>query len=104
MTNGKKDVLARKFSAATEAGRVGKGAEQNVPGAKKQMSEGQRAYEERRARKAGMSLEKWLAQKEKAQREAAREQSAATEQRSRAKKPGLFARLLERAQRPLGSG
>jgi hypothetical protein len=75
-----------------------------VPDAKKNMSEGQRAYEERRARKAGMSLEKWLAQKEKAKRAAVREQSGAAEHPSRTKKPGLFARLLERAQRPLGSG
>ena len=31
----------------------------------KQLSEGQRVYEAKRAAKAGMSLEKWLAAKEK---------------------------------------
>ncbi|GGG27761.1 hypothetical protein GCM10010964_14610 [Caldovatus sediminis] len=66
----------------------------------RRMSEGQRAYEARRAAKAGMSLEKWLAEKEKRTRE---EIAAATraEAVKPAKKPGFFARLLERAQKPL---
>ena len=38
------------------------------------LSEGQRAYEAKRAAKAGMSLEKWLASKER-EREAERELS-----------------------------
>jgi hypothetical protein len=66
----------------------------------RRMSEGQRAYEARRAAKAGMSLEKWLAEKEKR----TREEIAATtkaEAVKPAKKPGFFARLLERAQKPL---
>jgi len=67
----------------------------------KQLSEGQRAYEARRAAKAGMSLEKWLAAKEKdAQAEAAARKKAATPPPP-AKKPGFVARLLERAQKPL---
>ncbi|MBV8869649.1 MAG: hypothetical protein JOY65_09560, partial [Acetobacteraceae bacterium] len=33
------------------------------------LTEGQRAYEERRAAKAGMSLDRWLAEKEKRQAE-----------------------------------
>lgn len=67
----------------------------------KQLTEGQRAYEAKRAAKAGMSLEKWLAQKEKqAQAEAAAARKAA-EPPAPAKKPGFFARLLEKAQKPL---
>ena len=65
----------------------------------KTLSEGQRAYEAKRAAKAGMSLEKWLASKQR-QQEAevrAKEKSAPKP----AKKPGLFTRLLERAQKPL---
>jgi hypothetical protein len=67
------------------------------------LTEGQRAYEAKRAAKAGMSLDKWLNQKEKRAREeaatAARE--AAAEPQVPAKKPGFFSRLLERAQKPL---
>ena len=71
----------------------------------RQMSEGQRAYEAKRAAKAGMSLEKWLALKEKeAEAERVAAERAATE-RGRTtepgKKPGFFSRLLERAQKPL---
>ena len=66
----------------------------------KQLSEGQRAYEARRAAKAGMSLEKWLTAKEKdARAKAAAEQKSAAP--APAKKPGFVARLLERAQNPL---
>jgi hypothetical protein len=68
----------------------------------RKMTEGQRAYEAKRAAKAGMSLEKWLALKEK---EALAERAAAvraqrTETAAAAKKPGFLARLLERAQKP----
>lgn len=66
----------------------------------RRMSEGQRAYEARRAAKAGMSLEKWLAEKEKRAREEATA-AAKAEPVKPAKKPGFFARLLERAQKPL---
>lgn len=64
------------------------------------LTEGQRAYEAKRAKKAGMSLEKWLAQKEKR----AREEAVATRMPEPAapKKPGFFTRLLERAQKPFG--
>lgn len=67
----------------------------------KELSEGQRAYEAKRAAKAGMSLEKWLAQKE---RQATAEAAAARKAEAPAappKKPGFFARLLEKAQKPL---
>ncbi|MCB4821779.1 hypothetical protein [Roseicella aerolata] len=65
------------------------------------MTEAQRAYEAKRAAKAGMSLEKWLAQKEK---EAAAERAQVLKTpkvEATAKKPGFFARLLEKAQKPL---
>jgi hypothetical protein len=64
----------------------------------KPMSEGQRAYESRRAAKAGMSLEKWLETKEKEAASRPRETPAA---KPKAKKPGLFSRLIEKAQKPL---
>jgi hypothetical protein len=67
------------------------------------LTEGQRAYEARRAAKAGMSLEKWLAEKEKRARAEAAEaaKAMAAEAPKPAKKPGFFSRLLERAQKPL---
>lgn len=67
----------------------------------RKMTEGQRAYEAKRAAKAGMSLDRWLAQKEK---EAAAERAeAAKVGRAEAapKRPGFLARLLEKAQKPL---
>lgn len=68
------------------------------------MTPGQRAYEAKRAAKAGLSLERWLAQKD---REAATERAAAAKAAAPAaaapaRKPGLLSRLLERAQKPLG--
>ena len=61
---------------------------------------GKQAYEARRAAKAGVSLERWMADKQKnaqAELEAAR--------RARVKavpaKPGLLKRLLDRAHKPL---
>jgi hypothetical protein len=66
------------------------------------MTEGQREYEARRAAKAGVSLEKWLDMKRKQQEAEARErQKKEAEAATPAKKPGLFSRLLERAQKPL---
>ncbi len=67
----------------------------------KQMTEGQRAYEAKRAAKAGVSLEKWLSQKdrERLQEERARAKLAAPPQPQ--KPPGLMARLLNRANKPL---
>jgi hypothetical protein len=65
------------------------------------MTEGQRAYEAKRAAKAGISLDKWLALKAKeeaAERAVAAKAVLVTEP---AKKPGFFTRLLEKAQKPL---
>ncbi len=66
----------------------------------KEMSEGQRSYEARRAARAGVSLEKWLKMKEREQQaEQARAKAAATPPEPR--KPSLIARLIERAHKPL---
>lgn len=57
------------------------------------LSPGQRAYEEKRAKKAGMSLDKWLHSKEKQQTDAAKPKAP--------KKPGLFSRLIDEAHKPI---
>ena len=67
------------------------------------LSEGQRAYEAKRAAKAGMSLEKWLDSKQRQQEAEARDREKAAAPPRPPKKPGFFGRLLERAQKPLGS-
>ena len=66
----------------------------------KSMSEGQRAYEARRAAKAGVSLERWLADKER-ERQAEARAAAKADAAKTPKKRGLFGRLLDRAHRPL---
>lgn len=67
------------------------------------LTPGQRAYEAKRAAKAGMTLEAWLRDKERrAKAEAAEAAKAAkVEAPAPVKKPGFFSRLMERAQRPL---
>jgi len=66
------------------------------------LSDGQRAYEAKRAAKAGMSLEKWLAQKERHAQEAARAAAKiAAEAKKVPKKRGLLSRLIDRAHKPL---
>jgi hypothetical protein len=73
-----------------------------MPDVTKTLTEGQRAYEAKRAAKAGMSLEKWLADKQKQADALAREQAKdAKVTAKKAKPPGFFARLLERAHKPL---
>ena len=67
----------------------------------KTLTEGQRAYEAKRAAKAGMSLEKWLNSKQRQIDAEAREKQKATEAAKAPKKPGLFTRLLDRAHKPL---
>jgi hypothetical protein len=71
----------------------------------KTLTEGQRAYEAKRAAKAGVSLDKWLAMKERdAAAEAKAKQKALEAAKPKpVKPPGFFSRLLERAQKPLGS-
>lgn len=69
----------------------------------KTLTEGQRAYEVKRAAKAGMSLEKWLATKERDRIAEEKAKQKAVEPPKPVKPPGLFSRLLERAQKPLRS-
>ena len=59
------------------------------------MTDAQREYERKRAQKAGMSLDKWLDQK---QRQAV---AAAPKAAKPQRKPGLLSRLLDRAHEPL---
>ena len=63
----------------------------------KPMTEGQRAYEQKRAAKAGKSLDGWLDQKRKQQESAAKQAAPPTPP----KKPGLIRRLLDRAHKPI---
>jgi hypothetical protein len=68
-----------------------------------ELTEGQRAYEARRAAKAGMTLEKWLAEKDKRARAEAAEMAreAAAEKPQDPAKKNWFSRLLDRAHQPL---
>jgi hypothetical protein len=66
----------------------------------KEMTEGQRAYEAKRAAKAGMSLDKWLDAKERDRAAEARAQAEAAKPAA-VKKPGLISRLIDRAHKPL---
>ena len=66
-------------------------------------SVGKQAYEARRAEKAGLPLDKWMAQKER-RAEVAREAERAAEQARRkaeAGRPSLLRRLIDRAHRPI---
>ncbi len=69
----------------------------------KTMTEGQRSYEAKRAAKAGMSLEKWLAEKARAEASEKREQGRdkASLDSAASKRAGLLARLIERGHKPL---
>jgi H+/Cl- antiporter ClcA len=62
------------------------------------MSEGQRAYEAKRAAKAGKTLEQWLKLKTKEREALLVAASAAVVP---AKKPGFFARLMQKANKPI---
>ena len=66
-----------------------------------QMTDGQRAYEAKRAAKAGMSLDKWIAIKERERVAEEKAREAAARPPPPKKKPGFFARLIQRAQKPL---
>ena len=64
------------------------------------MTDGQRAYEAKRAAKAGMSLDQWMAQKTREREEA--ERSRAEEARAaQPKKQGFLSRLLDKAHKPI---
>ena len=63
----------------------------------KTLTPAQRAYEQKRADKAGKTLEAWLDLKQKR----AAEEAKAAAPPPPPKKPGLISRLLDRAHRPL---
>jgi hypothetical protein len=68
------------------------------------LTEGQRAYEARRAAKAGMTLEKWLVEKEKRAKAEAAEAAKDAELAAKAVQPekkGWLGRLLDKAHMPL---
>ena len=67
----------------------------------KSISDAKRAYEAKRAAKAGMSLDKWLSSKQRQQVADSRAKEKAAEAAKPAKKPGLLSRLLDRAHKPL---
>jgi hypothetical protein len=69
----------------------------------RKLTDGQRAYEAKRAAKAGLSLDKWLAAKERDRLADAKATAKVVEAAKPAKPPGLFKRLLERAHKPLRS-
>ena len=67
----------------------------------KTLTEGQRAYEAKRAAKAGMSLDKWLDSKQRQVAAEERDKQKAADAAKPPKKPGLISRLLDRAHKPL---
>ena len=74
------------------------------PGSAKPRSVGKQAYEARRAEKAGLPLDKWMAQKERRAEAERRAGQAAAEQARRDAvpgRPGLLRRLIDRAHRPI---
>ncbi len=89
---------------ATRSGKLGKTDVQPPKTlTARNLTEGQFAYEAKRAAKAGMSLDKWLASKQRQQEAEVKAKLKAVEAAKPPKPPGFFARMLERAQRPLGS-
>jgi DNA-binding phage protein len=73
-----------------------------APPPSRTLTAGQRAYEAKRAAKAGMSLDKWLAEKDRQAAAAEREAAKAAREAAKIAKPaGFFSRLLERAHKPL---
>ncbi len=69
----------------------------------KKLTEGQRAYEAKRAAKAGLTLDKWLAAKERDRMLEEKAKAKAVAAVKPVKPPGLIRRLLERAQKPFGT-
>ncbi|GAN77402.1 hypothetical protein [Acidisphaera rubrifaciens] len=67
--------------------------------ASRQLAEGQRAYEAKRAAKAGVTLERWL--EDKARKQAAEQLQEPRSAPPATRKRGLMTRLLDRAHQPL---
>ncbi len=68
----------------------------------KNLTDGQRQYEARRAAKAGMSLDKWLDTKEKQRLADIQAAEKAANEAAAPKKAGFFSRLIDKAHKPLG--
>lgn len=66
-----------------------------------ELTEGQRAYEAKRAAKAGMTLDKWLADKERRAKQEAAEAAKVTEAEKPPAPKGWFGRLLDKAHKPI---
>ncbi len=81
-----------------KTGRDQRGTNLKTP---KTLTEGQRAYEAKRAAKAGMSLDKWLNSKQRQVEADARAKAIAADAVKPPKKRGLLSRLLDRAHKPL---
>ena len=64
------------------------------------LSKGQKAYEARRAEKAGMGLDKWMAEKDR-RVQAEHEALQRAHKKVAPSKPGLLRRLLDKAHRPI---
>ena len=62
---------------------------------------GKLAYEARRAAKAGVSLERWMADKHKRAQAALQAERRAQAKARPPAKPGLLKRLMDRAHKPL---
>ena len=69
--------------------------------AKKTLSAGQQDYEAKRAAKAGMSLDRWLAAKDRQSQADERARLLAAAPSKPVKPPGLIRRLIDRAHVPL---
>ena len=80
----------------------GSGPAQAASGAKptRAAGKGKQIYEARRAEKAGMGLEKWMAEKDR-RVQAERTAVQRAHQKALPKKPGLLRRLLDKAHRPI---
>ena len=72
-----------------------------MAGPERRLSEGQRAYEAKRAAKAGMSLEKWLTSKERERAAATQAAAPAAPAKPPGKARAFLGKLMERAQRPI---
>ena len=95
---------AAKLAAAKVAGATAIPATatraRSTPATATTLSKGQQAYEARRAEKAGMGLEKWMAEKDK-RVQAEREAVQRAHKKAAPAKPGLLRRLLDKAHRPI---
>ena len=72
-----------------------------MPDPRSTLTPGQLAYEKRRAAKAGVSLEKWLASKAREAAQESRQEAKIARAAKPAKPPGLLSRLIDRAHKPL---